>query len=93
MILLIQLKKGIRIDDYITSPAKIRLIERATDFSIIEITIHEGRNRQVRKMCEAVGIVVLKLKRISIGPLKLEGLEEGCWRHLTKREVASLKNL
>jgi len=83
-------KKGIKIDDYITSPAKLRIINIAGNTSTVEITIHEGKNRQVRKMCEAIGHPVLKLKRIAIGPLKLGDLEEGKWRYLTEQEVESL---
>lgn len=87
------LKTGIRIEDYTASPAKVRTIERSSNDSTVEVTIHEGKNRQVRKMFESVGHVVLKLKRIAIGPLKLEGLEEGSWRHLTVEEVKALKRL
>lgn len=85
------IKTGIKIDDYVTSPAKVRTIERTANDSVAEITIHEGKNRQVRRMLEAVGHVVLKLKRISIGSLKLEALEEGSWRYLTPEEVKGLK--
>lgn len=84
-------KTGIRIDDYTTSPAKIKVLERTGTDSLVEVTIHEGKNRQVRKMFEAVGHVVLKLRRIAIGPVKLGSLEEGGWRHLTPDEVKSLK--
>ncbi|HHW49281.1 MAG TPA: rRNA pseudouridine synthase [Clostridiaceae bacterium] len=85
-------KKGIKIDNYITSPAKLRIINITDNTSTVEITIHEGKNRQVRKMCKAIGHPVLKLKRIAIGPLKLGDLEEGKWRHLTEQEVKALKN-
>ncbi len=84
-------KTGIKIDDYTTAPAKIKVLERNDKDTLIEVTIHEGKNRQVRRMCEAVVHTVLKLKRISVGPLKLEGLEEGAWRHLTDAEVRNLK--
>jgi len=85
-------KKGIMIENYITSPAKLRIINICDNTSVIEITIHEGKNRQVRKMCEAIGHPVLKLKRVSIGPLKIGNLEEGKWRYLTDREVKALIN-
>ncbi len=84
-------KAGIRIDDYTTSPAKIKVLERTVTDSVVEVTIHEGKNRQVRRMFEAVGHAVLKLRRISIGPVKLGSLEEGKWRNLTAEEVKSLK--
>lgn len=85
------LEKGIKIEDYVTAPAKARLVEKLTDGSVWEITIHEGRNRQVRKMFEALGRTVLKLRRVATGPLKLEGLEEGKWRFLHDKEVKALK--
>ena len=86
-------KSGIRIDDYTTSPAKIKILERTSTDTLIEVTIHEGKNRQVRRMFEAVGHTVLKLRRISIGPVKLGNMEEGTWRNLTPEEVKSLKKL
>lgn len=85
------LEKGIRIEGYITAPAKLRVVEKLMDSSVVEVAIHEGRNRQVRKMFEALGRRVLKLRRIAIGPMKLEGLEEGKWRFLTDKEVKALK--
>ena len=84
-------KAGIRIDDYITLPAKIKVLEHTDTDSLIDVTIHEGKNRQIRKMCDAVGHTALKLKRISIGSLKLGNLVEGSWRHLSPEEVKSLK--
>jgi 23S rRNA pseudouridine2605 synthase len=86
-------KKGIKIDDYVTSPAKLRILEKLKNDTVVEITIHEGKNRQVRRMFEAVGYTVLKLKRVSTGPLKLEGLEEGSWRHLNEKEIKALVNM
>ncbi|NJD01501.1 MAG: rRNA pseudouridine synthase [Ruminiclostridium sp.] len=83
-------KTGIGIDGYTTSPARIKVLERTSTDSLIEVTIHEGKNRQVRRMFEAVGYSVIKLRRISIGPVKLGNLEEGAWRHLTPEEVKSL---
>lgn len=85
-----RLRSGIKIEDYITSPAKVRVVEMHGKNAVLEITIHEGRNRQVRKMCEAIGHPVIKLKRISIGSLTLDGLEEGKWRYLSKNEIEEL---
>lgn len=88
-----QLKKGVIIDGRKTYPAelsKIKKGERTTRFSL---TIHEGRNRQVRKMCEAVGYPVLSLHRASIGALHLGDLPEGKYRKLTDQEVAYLKKI
>lgn len=86
------LENGVRIEDYITSPAKVKVIEKFKTDSLIEITIHEGRNRQVRMMFEKIGRIVLKLKRVSIGPVSLGSLEEGHWRHLDEDEVINLKS-
>jgi 23S rRNA pseudouridine2605 synthase len=86
-------KDGIIIDGVVTAPAKIRVLEKYEKNSLVEITIHEGRNRQVRRMLEKVGHNVLKLKRVALGPLRLNDLEEGCWRHLTPEEAGFLQNL
>ena len=82
---------GIVIEDYTTAPAQVKIIEAAKKGSIIEVTIHEGRNRQVRKMFEALGHVVLRLKRVAIGPLSIDGLDEGKWRYLSKKEIEEVK--
>ncbi|MDP4179684.1 MAG: pseudouridine synthase [Bacillota bacterium] len=84
-------KNGLMIEDYITSPAKIRIINKYTNKAKVEIIIHEGKNRQVRKMCDAIGHPVLELKRVAIGDLSLGELKEGQWRHLTKEELEKLK--
>ena len=87
-----QLRKGITIDDYTTKPAKVKILKTDTekDISRLEITIHEGKNRQVRKMCEAVGRKVLALHRSKIGRIGVKDLELGKWRFLQKREVQEL---
>jgi len=86
-------REGIYIDGYKTSPADIRVLEKKNNKSILEITIHEGKNRQVRKMCDAIGHPVVKLKRIAIGKLSLGNLEAGKWRELTKKEIEELNKL
>lgn len=86
-------KRGLKIDDYITAPAKIRLLKQMGKTSVVEVIIHEGRNRQVRKMCSAIGHKVLKLKRIKIGKIELGNLKVGEWRHLNSKEVDYLKSL
>jgi len=86
-----KLEMGVVIDNYKTAPAKIKLIEKSGPNSVVEIAIHEGRNRQVRKMFESLGYAVLKLKRIAIGPIMLGDLEEGKWRHLSKQEIETLR--
>lgn len=83
-------RRGLKIEDYTTSIAKIMVIEIIGANALLQITIHEGKNRQVRKMCEAIGHKVLSLKRVKIGPISLNDLQEGKWRELTDNEVKSL---
>lgn len=87
-------ERGLKIDDYITSSAKLQIIKKDSikDYSVCKITIHEGHNRQVRKMLETIGHPVMNLKRIQLGNIKLGNLEKGEYRHLTKEEVEYLKN-
>lgn len=86
-------KKGLKIEKYITSPAKIKILKKDNDNCIVEITIREGKNRQVRKMCKSIGHPVISLKRIAIGSLKINELKVGKWRNLTKDEIQYLKSL
>ena len=86
---ILSFKKGILIDGARTAPAQIRQIDELDDKSLVEIEIHEGRNRQVRKMCEAIGLPVINLKRTAIGKLRLGDLQEGHWRYLSDEEVNS----
>ena len=84
------LKKGVLIDDdYITKPAKVKIlkIDEEKKISRIQITIHEGKNRQVRKMCEAIGKKVLALHRCKIGNIDVKSLKLGEWRYLSQKEV------
>ncbi|MGY0372036.1 pseudouridine synthase [Clostridium sp. JNZ J1-5] len=84
---------GIDIGGYITAKAKFRIIEKLQDKSKVEIIIHEGKNRQVRRMCEKIGHPVIALKRISVGNIKLGNLRRGEWRYLDENEINYLKNL
>ena len=88
---LVALSSGVVIDGRKTMPASVQVMSETSDRSVIQITIHEGRNRQVRKMCDAVGLETIRLKRISIGSLKLGTLSVGTYRELKKEEVAALK--
>ena len=88
-----KLREGVVIDgDYKTKPAKARImkIDEQKNISRVEITIHEGKNRQVRKMCEAIGKKVLALHRAKIGNLGVKDLKLGTWRYMTKREVEDI---
>lgn len=84
-------KNGLKIEDYITAKANIKILKIEGDKSWVEITIHEGKNRQVRKMCDAIGHPVIKLKRTAIGPLTLGDLMEGHWRALSAKEIETFK--
>ncbi|GFI61137.1 ribosomal large subunit pseudouridine synthase B [Clostridiales bacterium] len=86
-------RRGITIDGKKTSPAKIELIKVDGRFSWCNITIHEGRNRQVRKMCRAARHPVASLRRISEGEIYLGELKKGEWRYLTNKEIRYLKEL
>lgn len=88
-----RLKRGVMIDGRLTSPAQVRLIRREAFDTVLIITIHEGRNRQVRKMIEAVGHQVVHLKRIGFGPVSLEDLPSGYWRPLTESELQKLREV
>ncbi len=85
-----RLRKGVRVEDYTTSPAQVEIMDAAGGKTAIKITIHEGRNRQVRKMFDALGYTVIALKRIKIGELELGNLPVGRWRHLTSHEINCL---
>ncbi len=90
-----KLRDGVEIDgEYKTKKARVRIlkIDKETNKSRLEITIHEGKNRQVRKMCEAIGKKVLALHRSKIGNIEVKNLKIGTWRYLTDSEVKSLLN-
>jgi 23S rRNA pseudouridine2605 synthase len=87
------LQAGVRLDDGVTAPAAIKKIRKAESNSWVEITIHEGRKHQVKRMLEAVGHPVLKLVRVRMGPLALGNMEPGEYRFLTDREANMLRDL
>ncbi len=84
------LTAGIEIDGRMTMPSEVRVIEKKEGRVVIEIIIYEGRNRQIRKMCDALGLEVARLKRTQIGSVKLGMLKTGDWRNLTDEEVHKL---
>ncbi len=89
---LARLRKGVDIGGFVTSPAKVKVLKQNPRSTVVEISIHEGKNRQVRKMFNAVGNRVQKLERVSIGDIRLGHMQEGHYRKLTKREIDYLKN-
>jgi pseudouridine synthase len=84
------LKEGVKLEDGKTLPARVRRVDRGGTNALVEISIREGRNRQVRRMCDAIGHPVIKLRRVAIGPIRLGRLQIGKWRHLKGNEVAQL---
>jgi 23S rRNA pseudouridine2605 synthase len=83
-------ESGLEIEGYITAPAEIKTRRILGRNAEVAITIHEGRNRQVRKMCKKIGHPVITLKRVSVGSIEIGSLEEGKWRYLTEKEVGQL---
>jgi len=90
---LAQLQKGVMLEDGLTAPARVELVSRSGSHSWLKISIHEGRNRQVRRMCEALGYQVSRLKRIAYAFLDDRALASGHYRYLTAIEIEGLKNL
>ena len=88
-----QLERGVMVDGRKTARAKVHILSVQNLFTDMIITIHEGRNRQVRKMVEQIGHQVVMLRRIRFGPLKLGELPRGMWRPLTQEELDALKKL
>lgn len=86
-----KMSRGILLDDGKTWPAELELISRSSGFSRFFITIHEGRKRQIRRMCKALGGNVLSLKRVGFGGIELGDLKSGAYRHLTEKEVTELR--
>lgn len=84
------LRSPLIIDGYRISPAEIDVLHKSADYTMLAITIHEGRNRQIRKMCQAAGVKLNRLKRVSEGNLILGSLETGCWRYLSSEELQDI---
>ena len=84
------LTTGVEIDGRMTLPSEVRVISKQEGRVVLEIIIYEGRNRQIRKMCETLGLEVARLKRTQIGAVKLGMLKQGDWRNLTEEEVRKL---
>lgn len=90
---LAKLATGVELEDGITAPARVRLVRTTRTNSWLELTLHEGRNRQVRRMCEALGFPVSRLKRIAYAFLREGDLKPGQFRRLSPREVERLKSM
>ncbi|NLK70502.1 MAG: rRNA pseudouridine synthase [Clostridiales bacterium] len=89
---LVKLSEGVEIDGRMTMPATVNVLSKQEGRVVLLITIKEGRNRQIRRMCEAVGLEVARLRRVSLGPLKLGMLKPGAYRELTAEELRAIRN-
>ncbi len=89
---LVTLSEGVEIDSGKTRPCTVLVLDKQPGRVVLQMTIHEGKNRQIRKMCEAVGLEVARLKRTSIGPLKLGMLKPGEYRELKPDELRAIRN-
>lgn len=89
---LVALANGIELDGKKTLPATVVVMTNEPGRVVLQMTIKEGRNRQIRRMCEAVGLEVARLRRTSVGPLKLGMLAPGKWRDLTAEELRAIRN-
>lgn len=87
---LIKLSTGIMLDGRMTAPAKARVLEQQPGRAVVEIVLYEGRNREIRRMCESMGLEVARLKRTAIGPVRLSMLPQGRHRELSREEIAGL---
>ena len=85
------LNESMVLDGYIIMPVKTELVSKSPASSTLKMTLFEGRNRQIRKMCDSQGLKVMKLTRTAIGPIKMDGLPSGKWRYLTDEEINILK--
>ena len=85
-----QISTGIVIDGRRTAPAKVKVLQQELGRVVLEIILYEGRNREIRKMCEALGLEVARLKRVAVGPVRLGMLPQGKYRELTKEEMRAL---
>jgi 23S rRNA pseudouridine2605 synthase len=88
-----RLIRGVPLEDGVTAPAKAEVLSSNTRATLLQLTLHEGRNREVKRMCAAVGHPVLELKRVAFGPLTTQGLNPGEWRKLADNEVETLYRL
>lgn len=87
---LVKLETGVELDGKKTAPAVVHVIHKEPGRVVLEMILHEGKNREIRRMCEAVGLEVARLKRTQIGGVKMGMLKQGDWRDLTDKEVKNL---
>ena len=90
---LAEIEKGVPLDDGPTAPAKATIVNKGQGVTLLRLTIHEGRKREVKRMCAAAGHTVRELQRVSIAGINVKGLRPGEWRYLTHHEIATLRKL
>lgn len=88
-----KVRRGLFLEGRRTAPAKVRILRRGSDWTLVGLEIHEGRKREIRKLLEAVGHRVRKLRRVAFAGLTLEGLKPGHWRYLKRSEIDRLRSL
>lgn len=88
-----QLEQGVELEDGRTAPAKVKVLKRTGDATLLRLTVHEGRKRLVKRMCAAVGHPVQRLRRIAMAGINVRDLMPGEWRHLTDEEISRLRRL
>lgn len=86
-----RLRSGVRLEEGLTAPARVKVLHTNEEGAVLEMTLHEGRKRQVRRMLAAVGHPVERLRRVAIGPVSIRKLPLGAWRYLSQKEVAALR--
>jgi pseudouridine synthase len=89
----IRLEKGVELEDGLTAPAQAVILNEGERTTLVRLTLHEGRKREVKRMCAAVGHPVRRLQRIAFGNVQCKGLRPGEWRHLTRQELDGLRKL
>ncbi len=90
---IVKMAEGMQLEEYKTLPCEVDIIEKHEDRTVLRFVIYEGKNREIRKLCEAVGLTVIRLKRMEIAGVKLGMLPQGRWRELTEKEVKRLMNV
>lgn len=90
---IVKMASGMQLEEYKTLPCEVDIIEKREDRTVLRFVIFEGKNREIRKLCEAVGLTVIRLKRMEIAGVKLGMLPQGRWRELTEKEVKKLMSV
>jgi len=86
-------QRGVMLDDKLTAPARVDVIQRQKDSTLLRVVMHEGRKRQIREVAALLGHPARELRRVKLGPLQLGKLETGQWRYLTEQEIRSLESI